>query len=56
MSDNIVELVMEKENWTRLSTYFPWIQKTIDRIITQIDEKICKILRDHKKQYLKSQT
>jgi hypothetical protein len=56
MSENVVDLIMEKENWLKVSYYFPWIKKSIDRVIAQIDEKIQIILRNHKSKFIKIQT
>jgi hypothetical protein len=56
MSEDIVGLVLEKENWLRVSYYFPWIKKSIERVVAQIDEQIYEILRNHKSKFLKIQT
>ena len=56
MSENIVDLVLEKENWLRVSYYFPRIKKSIDRVIAQIDEKIYEVLREHKSKFIKIET
>jgi hypothetical protein len=53
MSEDIVSLVMEKENWLRVAYYFPWIKKSIERVIAQIDEKIYQVLREHKSKFIK---
>jgi hypothetical protein len=53
MSEDIVSLVIEKENWLRVSYYFPWIKKSVDRVIAQIDEKIYEVLRSHRSKFIK---
>ena len=55
MSDDIVSLVIEKENWMNICYYVPWIKKSIDKIISEINMKINEIIRKYKSQVITPQ-
>jgi len=56
MSEKIGSLIRERENWLKITNYFPQMNKTIERIIEQFDQKINILMRDHKKKIQKQQS